>query len=103
MSKITKVRTIRLPERPNIIWVEIDTDEGLTGLGEVFRGTAAIEAIIHSDIGPWLIGKNSRHIESISRTLMTPYLGFHSSSAEVRAASAIDIALWDLFGLRHGI
>lgn len=103
MSTITKVRTIRLTERPNIIWVEIDTDEGLTGLGEAFRGTAAIEAIIHNDIGPWLLGKDSRHIEAISRTLMTPYLGFHSSSAEVRTASAVDIALWDLFGLRHGI
>ena len=34
---------------------------------------------------------------------MTPYLGFHSSSAEVRAASAVDIALWDLAGQRHGI
>ncbi len=34
---------------------------------------------------------------------MTPYLGFHSSGAEVRAASAIDLALWDLAGKRHGI
>jgi len=103
MSKITKVRTIRLAERPNIIWVEVDTDEGLTGLGEAFRGTAAIEAIIHNDIGPWLIGKDSRQIEFISRTLTTPYIGFHSAGAEIRTASAIDIALWDLFGLRHGI
>ena len=35
--------------------------------------------------------------------LLTPYVGFHSASAEVRAASAIDLALWDLFGKRHGI
>src|SRR3954463_15890788 len=34
---------------------------------------------------------------------MTPYLGFSSTSAEVRAASAVDIALWDLAGQRHGI
>ncbi len=34
---------------------------------------------------------------------MTPYLGFDSAGAEVRAASAIDIALWDLAGHRHGI
>jgi L-alanine-DL-glutamate epimerase-like enolase superfamily enzyme len=30
-------------------------------------------------------------------------VGFHSAGAEVRAASAVDIALWDLAGKRHGI
>ena len=103
MSIITNVRTIRLAQFPNSIWVEIDTDESLTGLGEAWRGTAAIETIIHHDICPWLIGQDSRNIELISRTLLTPYVGFHSASAEVRAASAIDIALWDLAGKRHGI
>lgn len=103
MSIITDVRTIRLGQYPNSIWVEIQTDENLTGLGEAWRGTAAIEAIIHNDICPWLIGQDSRNIELISRTLLTPYVGFHSASAEVRAASAIDIALWDLAGKRHRI
>ena len=56
MSLITTVRTIRIAERPNIIWVEIETDEGLTGLGEAFRGADAIESIIHNQMGPWLIG-----------------------------------------------
>lgn len=96
MSIITNVRTIRLEQFPNSIWVEIETDENLTGLGEAWRGTAAIETIIHHDICPWLIGQDSRNIELISRTLLTPYVGFHSASAEVRAASAFDIALWDL-------
>lgn len=103
MSMITCVRTIRIAERPNIIWVEIETDEGLTGLGEAFRGTDAIESIVHDQMGPWLLGQDARRIEFVSRTLNTPYLGFHSASAEIRAASAIDIALWDLAGLRHGI
>ena len=103
MSIITNIRTIRLTELPNSIWVEIETDEGLTGLGEAWRGTAAVETVIHNDISHWLLGQDSRRIEYISRTLMTPYVGFHSASAEIRAASAIDIALWDLAGKRHGI
>ena len=102
-STIKKIRTIRLQGMPNIIWIEIETDEGLVGLGEAFRGTAAVEGVIHGELGPWLIGKDSRQIEFISRTLTTPYVGYHSSGAEVRAASAIDIALWDLFGKRLGI
>jgi galactonate dehydratase len=103
MSKITGVRTIRIAERANLIWVELKSDEGLIGLGESFRGAGAIEAVIHDQIAPWLLGRDSRKIEAVSRQLLTPYLGFHSASAEIRAASAIDIALWDLAGQRHAI
>jgi galactonate dehydratase len=103
MSNITCLRTIRIAERPNLIWVEIETDEGLVGLGESFRGAQAVEAVLHETIAPWLVGRDSRRIEAISRHLMTPYLGFASASAEVRAASAVDLALWDLMGKRHGI
>src|SRR3954469_5890310 len=103
MSRVTALRTIRISERPNLIWVELETDEGLCGLGESFRGAQAVEAVLHEQVAPWLIGRDARQIEAVSRSLMTPYLGFSSTSAEVRAASAVDIALWDLAGQRHGI
>jgi len=103
MSIITAIRTIRIAERPNLVWVEVETDDGLTGLGESFRGAQTVEAQVHELVAPWLLGRDARRIEAVSRHLMTPYLGFHSASAEVRAASAIDIALWDLAGKRHGI
>jgi L-alanine-DL-glutamate epimerase-like enolase superfamily enzyme len=103
MPNIECVRTIRIAERPNLIWVEVETDEGLVGLGESFRGAQAVEAVIHEQVAPWLLGRDARRIEAISRHLLTPYLGFHSSGAEVRAASAIDLALWDLAGKRHGM
>ncbi len=103
MSRITSIRTIRIGERPNLIWTEVTTDEGLTGLGEAFRGAAAVEAVIHESVAPLLLGRDARDIEGLSRLLLTPYVGFGASSAEVRAASAIDIALWDLMGQRHGI
>jgi L-alanine-DL-glutamate epimerase-like enolase superfamily enzyme len=103
MSSITALRTIRIAERANLLWLEIETDEGLTGLGESFRGPQAVEAVVHEHVAPWLLGKDARQIERISRHLVNPYVGFDSSSAEVRAASAVDIALWDLMGQRHGI
>ena len=103
MSRVISLRTIRIAERPNLIWVEIETDEGLTGLGESFRGAQAVEAVIHEQVAPWLLGRDSRRIEAVSRHLTTPYLGFGAASAELRAASAVDIALWDLAGKRHGI
>jgi L-alanine-DL-glutamate epimerase-like enolase superfamily enzyme len=103
MSQITALRTIRLPARANLIWVEIDTADGLTGLGESFRGAQAVEAVLHENVAPWLLGRDAREIQAVSRHLMTPYIGFGGSGAEIRAASAVDIALWDLAGKRHGI
>jgi galactonate dehydratase len=103
MPSIVCVRTIRIAERPNLIWVELQTDDGLIGLGESFRGAQATEAVIHEQMAPWLLGRDARRIEAVSRHLTTPYLGFHSAGAEIRAASAVDIALWDLAGKRHGI
>ena len=103
MSQVTCLRTVRIAERANLIWVELETDEGLVGLGESFRGVPAIEAVLHDQVAPFLLGRDSRRIEMVSRHLLTPYLGFHSASAEVRAASAVDLALWDLAGQRAGI
>ena len=102
-SRITAIRTLRVPERPNILWVEIETAEGLRGLGEAFRGAAAVEGQIHELCAPFLLGRDARQIEPIHRHLMTPYVGFGAASAEIRAASAIDIALWDLQGQRLGV
>jgi L-alanine-DL-glutamate epimerase-like enolase superfamily enzyme len=101
MAYVTALRTLRIAEHPNLIWLEIETDDGLTGLGESFRGAQAVEAVLHEQVAPWLLGRDARHIEGISRHLMTPYVGFNSSGAEIRAASAVDIALWDLAGQRQ--
>src|ERR1700712_1603791 len=98
MSHITALRTTRIAARPNLIWVEIETEDGLTGLGETFRGASAVEAVLHDQVAPWLVGRDARHIEAVSRHLTTTYLGYNSASAEIRAASAVDIALWDLAG-----
>ena len=96
--KITAIETIRLGEFPNLLWVQVQTDEGLTGLGETFMGPASAEAYIHEQAAPCLIGKDPLQIDRHSRRLLDGYLGFSGSGAEMRGLSAIDIALWDLFG-----
>lgn len=103
MSSISCLRTYRMPDRPSLIWLEIETDDGLVGLGETFRGAVSVEACLHGELAPWLIGRDARHMEGISRHLLTPYVGYNSSGVEVRAASAVDIALWDLAGQRQGV
>ena len=95
--KITQLETIRLGEFPNIIWVRLHTDEGLTGLGETFMGAAAVEAYLHEWAAPKLLGQDPLAIESRNRDI-TGYLGWRGSGVETRGNSAIDIALWDIFG-----
>lgn len=103
MTNISCLRTYRLLDRPNLIWVEIETSDGLVGLGETFRGAAAVETCLHEELAPWLLKRDARQMEGISRYLLTPYVGFGSSSTEVRSASAVDVALWDLAGQRQNV
>ncbi|MBV9782405.1 MAG: mandelate racemase/muconate lactonizing enzyme family protein [Acidisphaera sp.] len=100
--KITGFETIRLGEFPNLLWLHIHTDEGLVGLGETFFGPRAVEAQIHETVAPLLLGKPALEMDRHGRTLQTQYLGFSGSGVEMRAASAVDIALWDLFGQAMG-
>lgn len=103
MSNIRCLRTYRVPDRPSLIWLELETNDGLVGLGETFRGAMSVETCLHEELAPWLLGRDARQIEGISRHLLSPYVGFNSSGVEVRSASAVDIALWDLAGQRQGV
>ncbi len=95
--KITQVETIRLGEFPNIIWTRLHTDEGLVGLGETFMGAAAVEAYLHEWVAPKLLSQDPLAIEARNRDI-TGYLGWRGSGVETRGNSAVDIALWDIFG-----
>ncbi|HEX6114666.1 MAG TPA: hypothetical protein VFZ10_20395, partial [Geminicoccaceae bacterium] len=96
--QITAIETIQLDEFPNLFWVHVHTDEGLVGLGEAFFGPNAAVAYIHEWAAPRLLGQDPLAIDRHSRTLLDTYVGFSGSGAEMRGLSAIDIALWDIFG-----
>jgi galactonate dehydratase len=95
--QVVQVDTLRLGEFPNILFVLVRTDEGLVGLGETFFGARAVEAYVHETAAPYLLGKDPLRIDYHASQLHG-YLGYASSGAETRGNSAIDIALWDLFG-----
>ena len=100
--KITGFETIRLGEFPNLLWLHVHTDQGLVGLGETFFGPRAVEAYIHETVAPLLLGKPALQMDRHGRTLQNQYLGFSGTGVEMRAASAVDIALWDLLGQATG-
>ena len=99
---ITGLETIRIDEFPNILFVQVYTDTGIVGLGETFFGARAVEAYIHETAADILLGREALEIDRISKAL-SGYVGYRSSGAEMRGNSAIDIALWDIFGKSTGL
>jgi galactonate dehydratase len=100
--QISEIRTLRLAEFPNLLWIEVESDDGITGLGETFFGAAAVEAYIHESLAPAMLGQDPLRIDRHSRALYG-YVGYRSSGVEMRGNSAFDIALWDLFGKAAGM
>ena len=95
--KITAIETLRLEEFGNLLWVFVESDEGLTGLGETFFGPQAAEAWIHETAAPLLVGQDPLRVTHLHQK-MQGYCGMRGSGAEMRGLSAIDVALWDLWG-----
>lgn len=96
--KITSIETLRTEEFANVLWVRVHTDAGVIGLGETFYGAGAIEAYLHDTLAGRILGKNPLHIEAIHKEMLNLPMAQSSTGVEYRAASAVDIALWDLFG-----
>ncbi|MCL6625018.1 MAG: mandelate racemase/muconate lactonizing enzyme family protein [Alicyclobacillus shizuokensis] len=95
--KITKLETLRLEEFPNLLFVQVHTDEGLVGLGETYFGAEAVEAWIHETGANVLLGEDPLAIER-HWSRLEGFVGFKSTGVENRGRSALDIALWDIFG-----
>jgi len=104
----------------NTCLVEIDTDAGLTGLGEAKVGVgnlgnyAALVMLIHAELAPVLIGRDARDVTALWETIYNGtrahYVAAHGRTfpivgrrgITVSALSGIDIALWDLLGKTLG-
>ena len=96
--KITAIETLRTEEFANVLWVRVHTDAGIIGLGETFYGAGAVEAHLHDTLAGRVLGKNPLHIEALHKEMLNLPMAQSSTGVEHRAASAIDIALWDVFG-----
>jgi L-alanine-DL-glutamate epimerase-like enolase superfamily enzyme len=101
--KITRIETLRTAEFANVLWVRVHTDAGIVGLGETFYGAGAVEAHIHDTLSGRLLGRDPLRIEAIHREMLNLPMAQASTGVEYRAASAIDIALWDVFGKVCGL
>ncbi|MFC6614492.1 mandelate racemase/muconate lactonizing enzyme family protein [Halopenitus salinus] len=83
----------------NFEWnlVKIETDAGVTGIGESYRGGAVPEIIEYTE--RFLIGENPLDVERIVRRIVQEMSGHGGTTGKVvTAASGIEIALWDVAG-----
>jgi len=95
---ISQIETIRVAQFPDLIFVQVHTDTGLTGLGETWYAAATVESAIHDHFGPLLVGRDPFEIERHWQTMfrLSDHAGY--GGAELRAISSIDVALWDIKG-----
>jgi galactonate dehydratase len=100
--KITAVETIELAEFPFLFWLRLHTDDGIIGTGETFWAPAPVAAYVHGNTAAYLLGKDPRDIELHDRRLGSVYVGARDSGAEMRGNSAINLALWDIYGQALG-
>jgi L-alanine-DL-glutamate epimerase-like enolase superfamily enzyme len=102
MATITAVETILDPEHPILVWVLLHSDSGLIGFGETFQSSRAVAELIHETLAQLLLGQNPERIELLWHEMFKAvhYAGY--AGTEMRAISAVDIALWDLLGKSVG-
>ncbi|HEX8231348.1 MAG TPA: mandelate racemase/muconate lactonizing enzyme family protein [Chloroflexia bacterium] len=78
--------------------------EGLEGHGYSYtigRGGQAIRALIEHDIAPLLIGQDASNIQGLWELMWQRLLYVGRGGLASFAIAAVDIALWDLYGLRE--
>jgi galactonate dehydratase len=83
------------------LFVQLETDEGVTGWGEVTNSTPSHNAAVWAMLGQsndLLVGDDVSHIEAIWHKTFRAFTYMGSRGATSHLVSGIDIALWDIRG-----
>jgi len=100
--KITSVRTAVIQGNFPWVLVRIDTDTGVSGLGEAYWGVG-VEELVHK-AATVLVGEDPTNIGRLYDIMIRCLSGEGSTGgATVTAISGIEIALWDLMGRAHNL
>jgi galactonate dehydratase len=95
------------PRRLTYVFVQVDTDDGLTGWGEIttYPGPVANRSIgaIIREVEEFVVGEDASHIEAIWHKLFRACTYMGSRGATTAMISGIDIALWDIRGQALGV
>src|SRR6202165_4146528 len=93
--------------RLSYVFVQVETDEGLTGWGEIttYPGTVANRTIVAAlrEVETFLLGEDANQIEAIWHKLLRAFTYVGTRGATTAIVSGIDIALWDIKGQALGV
>lgn len=81
--------------------IEVQTDEGVTGIGSVYTSQALVDASLRL-LKPFLIGETALEPERVSEKLHQMTFWNGRGGAVTHTISGIDIALWDILGKATG-
>ena len=101
--KISRIETFLVhPDHRNLVFVRIQTDEGLHGVGEAYSaGPDDATAAVIADFESWLIGRDPLDVEFLWQ-LMYNASRFPGGVVTNAALSGIEHALWDIKGKALG-
>jgi galactonate dehydratase len=94
------------PRDAEFVFVQVETDEGITGWGEFTESTPTANraaAAMLGQIGELIEGDDPARIELIWHKIFREYTYMGSRGAGSSVASGIDIALWDIRGQQLGL
>ena len=102
--KIIDVKTyVTSPSRRNYVYVKIETDEGINGIGEAYSvGPDLATAKTIEYFKDWLVGEDPTRVEYLWAKLFN-YTRFPGGSIINSAISGIDFALWDIAAKARGV
>ena len=108
--RITAIDTLHLKRGITVhagpiqwLWVRIHTDKGIVGLGETYPHPDVEKAVIHRSLAPVLLGRDPLQLDRLWQDMFQAISYSGWGGAEIRAISAIDIALWDIAGKAAGV
>ncbi|MEZ4865759.1 MAG: mandelate racemase/muconate lactonizing enzyme family protein [Caldilineaceae bacterium] len=100
--KITQLRTINFTTFPNITFLQLETDSGIVGLGETYYTPRSVATYIEEVLAPMLLDADPLQIEAFWRRAYDGSHVYGNKGLEMRALSAVDVALWDILGQHSG-
>lgn len=83
--------------------VRVHTDKGITGLGEGIGNAHLIKAILKEQMCDMSIGLDPFNIEALRAKLLDSQVYFERKGSAICAASAIEMACWDIKGKALGV
>lgn len=85
--------------------VEIETESGIVGYGEIFGRNAipSARAALETLVKPFLIGRDARAIQPLMLELQRTNHNFGRYGQTLFAISGVDTALWDIAGKAAGL